>query len=87
MTLSGLLNALDGVASQEGRLLFITTNYIERLDDTLIRPGPINQKIKFHLANKFIINQLFRVIYKDSVDGSGNGIIKKLADDFANHRF
>ena len=83
VTLSGLLNALDGVASQEGRLLFMTTNYIERLDDALIRPGRIDQKVEFHLANKFIVSQLFRVVYKDSVDGSGNGTIEKLADDFA----
>jgi len=30
VTLSGLLNALDGVVSSEGRILFMTTNYIDR---------------------------------------------------------
>ena len=30
LTMSGLLNALDGVASTDGRILFMTTNYIER---------------------------------------------------------
>ncbi|VDN29942.1 unnamed protein product [Dibothriocephalus latus] len=30
LTLSGLLNALDGVASTEGRILFMTTNYVDR---------------------------------------------------------
>lgn len=30
LTLSGLLNALDGVASAEARIIFMTTNYIER---------------------------------------------------------
>lgn len=30
LTLSGLLNCLDGVASTEGRILFMTTNYKER---------------------------------------------------------
>lgn len=39
VTLSGLLNALDGVATSEGRLLFCTTNYAERIDDALSRPG------------------------------------------------
>jgi len=30
VTLSGLLNTLDGVASTEARIVFMTTNYIER---------------------------------------------------------
>ena len=32
VTFSGLLNAVDGVASAESRILFMTTNYLERLD-------------------------------------------------------
>ena len=39
VTFSGLLNALDGVRSQEGRILFMTTNHIEKLDPALLRPG------------------------------------------------
>ena len=35
VTLSGLLNALDGVSSREGRVLFLTTNHPERLDPAL----------------------------------------------------
>lgn len=30
LTLSGLLNCLDGVASTEARIVFMTTNYPER---------------------------------------------------------
>ena len=30
VTFSGLLNTLDGVASTEGRIVFMTTNYLER---------------------------------------------------------
>lgn len=44
VTLSGLLNALDGVASSEGRILFMTTNYLDRLDPALIRPGRVDFK-------------------------------------------
>ncbi|MEM1298667.1 MAG: AAA family ATPase [Pseudomonadota bacterium] len=39
ISFSGLLNAIDGVASQEGRALIMTTNHRERLDPALIRPG------------------------------------------------
>lgn len=39
VTFSGLLNALDGIRSQEGRILFMTTNHREKLDPALLRPG------------------------------------------------
>jgi chaperone BCS1 len=42
VTLSGLLNVLDGVASSEERLLFMTTNHMNRLDPALIRPGRVD---------------------------------------------
>ncbi|KZV94500.1 P-loop containing nucleoside triphosphate hydrolase protein [Exidia glandulosa HHB12029] len=42
VTFSGFLNALDGVASGEERMLFLTTNHIERLDPALIRPGRVD---------------------------------------------
>ena len=34
LTFSGLLNALDGVASTEARIVFMTTNYVDRQDNT-----------------------------------------------------
>lgn len=39
VSFSGLLNAIDGVAAQEGRALFMTTNHPERLDPALTRAG------------------------------------------------
>lgn len=42
VTLSGLLNAIDGVAAREGRLLFITSNHAEKLDPALVRPGRVD---------------------------------------------
>lgn len=42
VTLSGLLNAIDGVLSRDGRLLVMTTNFAERLDPALVRPGRVD---------------------------------------------
>lgn len=47
ITLSGLLNAIDGNASQEGRLLILTSNNPDALDAALTRPGRIDKKIYF----------------------------------------
>jgi chaperone BCS1 len=47
VTLSGLLNAIDGNASQEGRLLIMTSNNPNALDPALTRPGRVDKKIYF----------------------------------------
>ena len=39
VSFGGLLQALDGVTAQEGRLVFFTTNKLDQLSDALIRPG------------------------------------------------
>jgi chaperone BCS1 len=39
VTKAGLLNALDGITTPDGRILVMTTNYPERLDPALTRPG------------------------------------------------
>ncbi|KKO97013.1 mitochondrial chaperone BCS1 [Trichoderma harzianum] len=63
LSLSGLLNILDGVASQEGRLLVMTTNHIEKLDKALIRPGRVDMIVPFSLADKTMTESIFRAIY------------------------
>jgi chaperone BCS1 len=63
VSLSTILNVLDGLASSEGRLLILTTNLIERLDPALIRPGRVDMKVELHLANEDMINQLFYFVY------------------------
>ncbi|OJD28050.1 hypothetical protein ACJ73_00556 [Blastomyces percursus] len=64
LSLSGLLNALDDVSSQEGRVLIMTTNHIEHLDGALIRPGGVDRRVFFHLANRYMSSRLFCTIFK-----------------------
>jgi chaperone BCS1 len=45
VTLSGLLNALDGFNSPEDVLFVMTTNKIESLDEALLRPGRIDYRL------------------------------------------
>lgn len=42
VTFSGFLNALDGVVSGEERIIFMTTNHVDKLDRALIRPGRVD---------------------------------------------
>jgi mitochondrial chaperone BCS1 len=47
VTLSGLLNVLDGFSAPENMLFVMTTNKIETLDKALLRPGRIDYKLFF----------------------------------------
>ncbi len=63
VTLSFLLNLLDGVLETPGRILVITTNYPERLDRALIRPGRIDVRIGFGRANRALIRDMVQKFY------------------------
>ncbi len=78
MTFSGLLNALDGVASAEERIIFMTTNHISKLDPALIRPGRVDMLQLLDDADAEQAERLFIRFYGDadfrrSVSGTGGG--------------
>lgn len=83
LSLSGLLNILDGVASQEGRVLIMTTNHVEKLDKALIRPGRVDMIVQFGLADKGMIVSIFRAIFApleaDSSSSSSSSASVKVA--------
>jgi mitochondrial chaperone BCS1 len=68
LSLSGLLNALDGVAASEGRLLFATTNHLDKLDEALRRPGRMDVWIEFKHASKWQAEALFRNFFPAAED-------------------
>lgn len=59
LTFSGLLNAIDGVMASEGRMLFMTTNHVDRLDPALIRPGRCDVRLKIENADRNQAERLF----------------------------
>ncbi|KAK4081892.1 hypothetical protein Purlil1_11484 [Purpureocillium lilacinum] len=66
ISLSGLLNAIDGVASHEGRVLIMTTNKPESLDEALIRPGRVDVQVAFMNASSEQAAELFYRMYEAS---------------------
>jgi len=74
VTFSGLLNALDGVAATERRIIFMTTNHINKLDAALIRPGRVDLKVYLGDADRSQVLQMFARFYGDD---------HPLADKFA----
>ena len=67
ITLSFLLNLLDGVLETPGRILVITSNYPERLDKAFIRPGRIDVKIEFTYTNRAFILDMVNKFYSKTL--------------------
>ncbi len=95
ISFSGLLNALDGVASNEGRIVFMTTNHKERLDPALIRPGRADVHYEINNPTGEQIERLFLRFYPGSADLArefASRIIESrpsmadLQEHFLNHR-
>lgn len=74
VTFSGLLNMLDGAASTERRVVFMTTNHVERLDPALLRPGRVDRIEYIGLSTKQQAKNMFLKFY------AGEG---ELAEQFA----
>jgi len=79
LTLSGLLNALDGVGAPEDCIVVMTTNHPGALDPALTRPGRIDYRLEFHYANRGNARKAFMRL-TDLEDALKH---QKLSDEFA----
>jgi len=68
ISLSFLLNLMEGILEMDGRILVMTTNHIDKIDPALIRPGRIDQKIKFTLLESEHINEMIKFYVPDWVN-------------------
>lgn len=64
-SLSGLLNAIDGICATEDRILIATTNHIEKLDPALIRPGRFELILKIDNLDDETGRKIFKKFYPD----------------------
>ncbi|SPO04590.1 uncharacterized protein DNG_07275 [Cephalotrichum gorgonifer] len=69
-SLAGLLNVLDGVASQEGRIVLMTSNFASKLDKALVRPGRIDRMIYLGNISRASGEKMFLRMYA-SAEGRG----------------
>lgn len=68
ITLSGLLNCLDGVATPDGRIFMLTTNHPEKLDSALLRPGRADVRQELGMIGPEEVIELARRFYSYTVD-------------------
>jgi len=64
ITLSSVLNIMDGINNQPGRIIIFTTNHPETLDEAFLRPGRIDLRIKFGRPSRKVMHQIIYNWYK-----------------------
>lgn len=75
VTLSGLLNTLDGIATPHGLLTILTTNSPDVIDPALIRPGRIDLREHFGLSGRAEVRALVNRWYSSSLtDADVSGV-------------
>lgn len=64
VSISAILNVFDGIYSQEGQLIFATTNYKDQLDPAFIRAGRFNTKVEFSYMTRYEMCLKLKTYYK-----------------------
>ena len=64
ITLSFILNIIDGIREHSGRILIITSNHYDKLDPALVRPGRIDISLEMKKASIDLIKDMYKFYYK-----------------------
>jgi hypothetical protein len=64
--LTFLLNILDGTLEASGRMLVITSNFPERIDRALIRPGRIDMIVNFKKCSPQVLKDMVEGFYDET---------------------
>ena len=65
LSLSFILNLLDGILETPGRILIVTTNHVEKLDKAFIRPGRIDVNLEVGYCTLDMIKSMFEFFYEE----------------------
>lgn len=68
LTLSGLLNCMDGLYRDEGVIVFLTTNTIDVLDKALTRSSRIDMRIKYDYADEYQTFECFKYFFPKNIN-------------------
>ena len=79
--LSFLLNLLDGVLENPGRIVIMTSNFPDTLDSALIRPGRIDVIAKFRNCSNKTVKEMVEFFYDIQLSGEEMERISQLKEE------
>lgn len=82
MSLSGLLNALDGLTSAEGLIIILTTNHPDKLDPALVRQGRVHRHVKLEKCAE-VYEKMYERFFPGKVVGLRDFVDSCLTDSLS----
>ena len=67
LTLGHILNLIDGIKECPGRIIILTSNYMDKIDYALRRPGRIDINIKMDYINTQNLNDFYKFYYNENM--------------------
>lgn len=67
LTLSFILNLIDGILEQPGRMIIITTNKPEKLDKALLRSGRMDMKLHFGKCSDKVTKEILQFVFEEEI--------------------
>jgi SpoVK/Ycf46/Vps4 family AAA+-type ATPase len=61
------LNLLDGTLEANGRIIAFSSNYPERIDKALIRPGRVDMIVHFKNCSRAVLKEMVNAFYEKDV--------------------
>jgi hypothetical protein len=65
LTLSKVLNVLDGVVSLNGTVIFMTTNHIDKIDDAVVRKGRVDHLMEIGYLTDVEVREYIHVVFPE----------------------
>ena len=66
LSLGHVLNLIDGIKETPGRILIITSNYVNKIDSALKRPGRIDIKLTMTYVNYNTLNDMYNYYFNET---------------------
>ncbi|KAG2183368.1 hypothetical protein INT43_006374 [Umbelopsis isabellina] len=66
--LSSMLGVLDGHTLEEGIIFIMTTNYMDKLDPALTRPGRMDLHLELKYATHYQMKHIFRLVTESELE-------------------
>ena len=68
--LDDILNVIDGIRETPGRILVMTSNHYDKLDEALVRPGRIDLTISLSKVSKKVVSEMYAHYNKSPIPKS-----------------